>query len=206
MIRISSILLLSLFVLGTLKASDQLSPAEQKLRDGLKNTMLQLRDAQTQVSTLQATQAENEQKIQDLTAQLDKLTKQSTADKQVSEKTITELHTRVYDQELNIAKFKEALEKWKKSYNEAAELARNKEAQRAKVANDLILLQRRFDDARTKNNEMFKLGNEILTRYERFGLGDAVTAREPFIGTTRIKFQNLVQDYQDKLTDQKIKP
>jgi chromosome segregation ATPase len=183
-----------------------MSPAEQKLREGLKNTMLQLRDAQTQVSNLQATQAENEQKIQDLTAQLDKLTKQSAADKQAADKTIADLHSRVYDQELSLAKYKEALEKWKASYNQAAELARNTEAQRAKLANDLILLQRKYADAQTKNNEMFKLGNEVLTRYEKFGMGEALTAREPFIGTTRIKFQNLIQDYQDKLADQRIKP
>jgi hypothetical protein len=45
-----------------------------------------------------------------------------------------------------------------------------------------------------------------LDRYEKFGLGDALTAREPFVGLTKVKFQNLVQDYQDKLSDQKVKP
>ena len=53
---------------------------------------------------------------------------------------------------------------------------------------------------------MFKVANEILVRYERFGLGDALTAREPFTGITRVKLQSLFEDYQDKLTDQKIKP
>ena len=36
--------------------------------------------------------------------------------------------------------------------------------------------------------------------------GEALTAREPFVGVTRVKFENLIQDYQDKLADQKIKP
>jgi hypothetical protein len=53
---------------------------------------------------------------------------------------------------------------------------------------------------------MFKVGSEILTRFEKFGLGTAITAREPFIGLTRVKLQNLMQDYADKLADQKIKP
>ena len=60
-------------------------------------------------------------------------------------------------------------------------------------------------DQQTKNDAMFKLGNEILKRYERFGLGDALTRREPFVGTTRVKFQNLIQDYTDKVADQRIK-
>ena len=46
----------------------------------------------------------------------------------------------------------------------------------------------------------------MLTRYEHFSLGDALTAREPFTRLTRVKIETLVQDYQDKLTDNKIKP
>jgi hypothetical protein len=49
------------------------------------------------------------------------------------------------------------------------------------------------------------LGKEILERYEKFGLGTALTAREPFVGTTRVRLQNLVQEYSDKLSEQRIK-
>jgi hypothetical protein len=45
---------------------------------------------------------------------------------------------------------------------------------------------------------------EILDRYEKFGLGDAILAREPFTAAKRVKFQNLVQDLSDKLTDARI--
>jgi hypothetical protein len=48
---------------------------------------------------------------------------------------------------------------------------------------------------------MYQAGMEILDRYEKFGLGDAILAREPFTATQRVKFQNLVQDLSDKLTD-----
>jgi hypothetical protein len=61
-------------------------------------------------------------------------------------------------------------------------------------------------DQRTKNAQMYQIGLEVLSRYERFGLGDALTVREPFIGVTRVKFENLIQDYSDKLADAKIKP
>jgi hypothetical protein len=52
--------------------------------------------------------------------------------------------------------------------------------------------------------ELYKLGNEILTRYEKFGLGEALQAKEPFVGVSRVKLQALVQDYKDKLLDQAI--
>ena len=53
---------------------------------------------------------------------------------------------------------------------------------------------------------MYRLGNEVLDRYAQFGLGTAISAREPFVGITKVKFQTLLQDYQNKLTDQTIKP
>ena len=66
------------------------------------------------------------------------------------------------------------------------------------------MLPRKGDDQQRKNRAMYQLGLEILKRYEHFGLGDAITAREPFVGTTRVKFENLIQDYGDKLAAQKI--
>ena len=52
---------------------------------------------------------------------------------------------------------------------------------------------------------MFRTANEILTRYERFGLGEALAAKEPFVGVTRVKLENLIQEYEDKLVDERIK-
>jgi chromosome segregation ATPase len=168
--------------------------------------MLQLRDAQNQLATLQAAQAENDKEKKALSDQIATLTQHAKDDKEARDKTIADLNTKISDQEKQIAQLKDVLTKWKESQKQAVDLANAKEAARAKLAANNILLQRRIDDAETKNAQMFRLGNEILTRYEKFGLGDALTAREPFVGTTRIKFKNLVQDYQDKLVDQKIKP
>ncbi len=41
-------------------------------------------------------------------------------------------------------------------------------------------------------------------RYEGYSLGKALAAREPFIGTTRVKVENLVQGYKDKILDNRI--
>ena len=79
------------------------------------------------------------------------------------------------------------------------------EAKRAGLAEADIKLQRIVDEQRTKNAAMFKTGMEVLDRYEKFGLGQALVAKEPFVGITRAKFQTLVQDYGDKLEDQRIK-
>ena len=191
---------------ASLRAADAPNPAEVRLREQLRNTMIQLRTAESERANLQAAQAENEKKNKDLTARVDALTKDLTATRDTTEKMIATLKTKQTEQEAEIARLKAALEKWQVAQKQAADLAATKEGQRAKLAGDIIVLQRKVADQQVKNAEMFKLGNEILARYEKFGLGEALTAREPFTGITRVKLQSLFQDYSDKLVDQKIKP
>ena len=197
---------LAILAAGHLGAADAPSPAEAKMRDTLRNTMLQLRTAETERAALQAAQVENDAKLKEATGKLEALTKERTADRDAAEKTINSLKTKQTEEEAEIEKLKEALLKWQAAEKQAADLAAAKEGERAKLANEKIVLQRHVADQQAKNDAMFKLGNEILTRYEKFGLGDALTAREPFVGITRVKFENLIQDYGDKLADQKIKP
>ncbi|MHA3774149.1 phage major capsid protein [Verrucomicrobiota bacterium sgz303538] len=197
---------LILLLSGSVQGADQQNSAETRLREQLRNTLLQLRTMQGERDGLNAAKAQLEQEKKTLSEQIETVTKQSAADKAASDKTIAEMDAKAAQQSNEITQLKESLEKWKKGYNEAAELARTKEAERAKLAMQKIELERKVADQQTKNLEMFKIGNEVLTRYEKFGLGTALTAREPFVGITRVKLQNLVQDYKDKLADQRIKP
>ena len=199
-------LLTILFSSGMLKAADQTNSPEERLRGMLRSTMLQLRDAQNQVATLQSAQAESDKEKKALSDRLDELTKQAAADKDAATKAIADLNTKVTDQNTLVTQLKDALDKSKEAYNKAVEVANTKEAQRAKVESQAILLQRRVENDEAKNLALYKLGKEVLDRYEKFGLGTAITAREPFVGTTKVKLENLVQDYSDKLLDQTVKP
>jgi hypothetical protein len=192
--------------IAPVRAQEQAANAATKLREMLRATMLQLRAAETEKATLQAAQTESAAKEKALTEQVEALTRQSAADKDASDKTISDLKAKVADQEQEIVQLKGALEKWKEGYAKAADIANAKEAERAKLAGQVILLDRKVADRESKNVELFRIGNEILKRYERFGLGDALLSREPFVGITRVKLENQVQDYQDKLLDQRIKP
>ena len=165
----------------------------------LRSTMLQLRDAQNQVAALQTAQAESELKAKTLGEQVAAQAKQAAADK----KTIDELNAKLTEQETSMGKVKETLEKLQQAYKNGEEVARAKESERAKIAADLILLQRRAADLQNKNVALFKIGSEILTRYEKFSLGEALSAKEPFVGLTRTRLENLVQGYQDKLIEQR---
>lgn len=206
--RPSQFILSAFFILicFPLQAADKgMSALEQKLRESLRNTMIQLRDSNAKLATAQSAQADDEAKIADLQMQLEALTKKSTSEKKVADQTIDDLKTKLATDDLQIAHLSESLGKWKLGYAKMAEYAKQTEGKRAELASKIVLLDRRIADQQVKNAEMYRLGNEVLDRYAKFGLGTAISAREPFVGITKVKFQTLVQDYENKLTDQTIK-
>jgi chromosome segregation ATPase len=211
MITKSCISLLCLGLLAaTTRAADAPDPA-LKLREQLRGVMLQLRSAQSEAANAQAAQSAAELKTKQLAdklAEQDKrnaaLVKQSNADKAAAEETIAKLNNQLAERHKRIAEYTQALEKWKTGYQEAAGIARAKEDERAKLAGEAIVLKRTIADREAKNIALFNTSNEILDRYEAYALGKALQAREPFIGTTRVKVENLVQGYKDKIIDNRI--
>ena len=175
---------------------------DARLKETLRTLTLRLRSAETERNNLLSEKAEFEQEKKTLAAKVDALTKQAAADKQQ----LDELVKKSDEQEKELADTKDSLGKWKAAYDQLNTAAKKVESERAKFASDSVILKRKLDDRERKNLELFKLGNEILTRYEKFGLGDALAAREPFTGIARAKLETLVQDYQDKLADNFVKP
>lgn len=205
--RSFNILTTSLVVLASYAsghAADQ-NAAEAKLRESLRATTLQVRTIQGERDALQIAKAQLEQEKTDLEQKLAAAVKQLASDKEAADRSITELRTRVAQQDADNASLRESLDKWKASQKEAVTLAQKKESERATLAQRSIELQRKVTDQQTRNFKMHQIATEILSRYEKFGLGTALSAREPFVGTTKVKLQNLVQDYQDAIDAQRIK-
>jgi chromosome segregation ATPase len=197
----SLLLLATLAAVYTARADDQ---TEARLRDAYKSIALQLRTVTADRDNLQAQAADLLSQKDALTAQVATLTQKAAAQQDADAKAIAVLKSQNSDQEDSIAKLQQALDEWKDAQRKAYDAATQTEAKRAKLADLSIHLQRIIDDQARKNREMYKIGMDILDRYEKFGLGEALTAREPFVGITRTKFETLVQDYEDKLTDQSV--
>jgi hypothetical protein len=208
--------LLSIFLLGLflvlpwgarLSAENaQPSAAEAKLREALRNTMLQLRSAENEKATMQAAQQESDEKVKDLTGKLEATAKQMAADKDAADKAIAEMKGKIAERDKILAGVREELERLKEDDTHTKKDLATTADQRAKLQEQVNALNLRVADQQRKNEGMFKVANEILSRYEKFGLGDALSAREPFTGITRVKLQSLFEEYQDSLSDHKIKP
>lgn len=202
----------SLLLSCTLFAAPPADP-NQRLRDTLKNTMLQLRAVETERAGLQAAHLVDEAKIKELNARVEdlnrkiaKITKDAIDEQEAAKKEIQGLKTKQEAQSTQIAQLQEALEKWKAGYNDVVKIAREREALRAKAVSKAVLDERRLAERERQNLELYVTGREILDRLAGISLGTALTAREPFVGTTRVKLQNLVQDYGDRLQDNKYNP
>ncbi len=197
---------LLLAIMPSAFSADQNDAVEKRLRDTLRSTMIQLRTAETDKAALLAAKTDLEATNKTLTARIDADAKRSAAEKENFTNKIDNLTRQGEAQGRETEKLKKDLAEWKAGFQKAADVARSKEAERAKLAQEGIELHRLVADRESKNLALFRIGNEILKRYETFGLGTALGAREPFVGTTRVKLQNLVQDYSDQLRTQRARP
>jgi chromosome segregation ATPase len=193
----ASVILASVSLIGPMRAAEP----DARVQQAMRNMTTRLRAAETERDSLQAAKVQSDQEKKALTEKFDALTKQATADSKALAASKTQLAERATEN----AQLQDSLQKLQLWQTHAVEIAQKIEIDRAKLAGQVIELQRKLADREAKNLALFKLANEILKRYERFGLGDALAAKEPFTGITRVKLENLVQDYQDKLADQRVK-
>lgn len=74
----------------------------------------------------------------------------------------------------------------------------NQGREEAKLKDELIEL------GRARNAELLKIGREILDRYARKDFFALFGDGEPFVQASRVRMENLVQDYEDKLRAQRF--
>lgn len=192
-----------------LPAAEEADPAMaviKRMRDQLRTVMIQQQKTEADRAALQAANMEMEAKIKTQEANFKKLAKDSNEQKDLTDKSIAELKAKIASQEQEQDRLQESLASWKKGHLEVTTAAKKIEAQRAELSAKVILLDRKVADHQRKNDELFRISNEVLSKYEGFGLGTAIAAREPFTRNMRVKLETLVQDYSDKLVDNKIKP
>jgi hypothetical protein len=202
-------IIVSILVIGSLvtdaRAAEAAGAADDRMRAALRDTMLQLRNAQTELAGLQATQAASADEKKSLSDKYDALKKQTASERALTDRTIAGLTAQLEEQKTLAARLRETLEKEKAEGEKSATAARGGEEQVIKLTNENVVLQRQVADRESKNLALFLIGNEILSRYEEFSLGNALSAKEPFVGKMRARLENLVQDYQDRLADQRAK-
>jgi chromosome segregation ATPase len=62
---------------------------------------------------------------------------------------------------------------------------------------------RRLDQCAKHNDAMASLSQDLLAAVERSGKGDVLIGTEPFSGFKRVRIQTLIQDWRDRIDDQR---
>ncbi len=186
-------------------AEDPAEAANAKLREALRGVTTQLRTAQTDLATAQSAQAESERQNKELKTKLESVTQKAGADKDLAQQAIDELKVALDKEKTQNEQYRQALAKWKQAYENAANIAGTKENARASLAGQVDKLQLEVEARERNNLQLYKTATEILDRYENFGLGRAIVAREPFTGIAKVSLENEVAEYRDKLSENKDK-
>lgn len=200
---ITSILALALFT--TSLSAQEPSASEQRLRAQLKALTQRASTAETEQAKLQAEKTELEAKIKKLEANFAELTKDLNTAKEERAKYGEEMSGKLAEQEKIVAETKALLVKATKFGDDTRALLEKTEAERSTLKSQSVVLKRIVTDQRVKNAKMLETGQEILKRYEKFGLGTALTAREPFLQLTRAKLESMVDEYDGQLAAARIR-
>ncbi|MGY3693583.1 chromosome segregation ATPase [Bradyrhizobium sp. USDA 3240] len=189
-----------MMVIGALSSGTAFAQSEtDRLRDALRSATAQTRALEDQRTALQAKVADADREkaaakkeVDDLKAQLKK------ADKEHRD-AVDEFNQRLAERD-------ETLERWKSAYEEAATVARTKDAERAKFEGEATAYKASTKSCVAKNTQLIKAGKEMVQRYKDLTIGEIVVSREPMIQQRRVEIQNQLQESQDKFLDQKVNP
>jgi len=168
---------------------------ETQLREGLRNTMLQLREAQTKTAEMEASMVQSQLETEKLKKELATLQAQLVEERNVSANLRTESDELRANSDLQRAK----LEKWEADYRALIGQARKLQQALGESKGRNTQLERLVAEQQVKTTELRAVGDEILDRYSRHSLGTTFLAREPFVGINRAKLQTIVQDLETRL-------
>jgi chromosome segregation ATPase len=201
-----SLLLVAAFLFtGTALHAQGPSPVEQRLREQLKSLTQRVSTAEAAAATLQTEKTAVEEELKKQKASFEKLVKESNDAKELAKVEGEKLKADIAAKEKELAEKKAELERANAFGVKASTLAQKTEAERAKLAQEGKVLKNIVSDQRLRNSKMLATAKEILDRYSKFGLGTALTAREPFVGITRARLESYMENYDSELSRYRIR-
>ncbi len=197
---------------GALAAS---SGDEDRLREQLRSTVLQLRELQDGQAALQAQKTAAEQERDALKAKVGgggQTAAQARAAKR-NAALAADLKQQLDKAQADLAQAQEAgrqtqaqLDQVKGLYSQASETLRQTQAERDRLQVSLTGARAVIAAAEAKNTQLTAVAQEILDAYARFSVRRAAMSKEPFTGLERVKLENIAQAYEDKVREARFDP
>jgi chromosome segregation ATPase len=169
----------------------------------------QLADARSQLQDLQGQQAQWQAEKTKLEQERDAANKEAAAAKAElgKDRSATTQDTSALSAERTA---REQAEAQAQSLQKALAESNAKEHTQAQHDTDLATqlneAQTQVTTCTARNQQLYKIGNEILDAYSHMTVGRVIASREPFAASERVKLDNAAQAYGDQLYQQRYDP
>lgn len=197
--RILALALLVLLIARPSAPAEEAGAAEAQLRDALRNTMLQLREAQAKTAEMEATAVQAEMAADRAKKETTALQSQLVEERNTAANQAAELRAAIARAEDQVIALGAQVAKWEKDYRALTERTRKSEHELAKARGRNTVLERAVAEQQVKLTEMKTIADDILDRYAAHSFGRTVLAREPFISVNRASLQTIMQDLETRL-------
>jgi Skp family chaperone for outer membrane proteins len=91
-------------------------------------------------------------------------------------------------------------------FRETATMLRDVETERTTAKQSLAQHEQELKVCVDRNQALYRLNSEILTRFEKQGFWSDVTRREPFTQLKRVELENLIDGFRGSAQDQVVQP
>lgn len=186
-------------------AAGQGQSMEERLRNQLRITTSQLQDAQSELATLKAGHAPAAAgaPAAAATPDVEALKKELAS----SKAQLAEERRKRSKSESTEAALKQATEQaaqYKSAYDQMLKLARTSEAERQHLSSEAGFRKDALAQCEAKNVKLYAQGQEILHAYETVDVKTVLSSREPFATKSRVAYDQIAQEYGDKLYENKF--
>ena len=179
--------------------AEEAGAVEAQLRDALRNTMLQLREAQAKTAEMEAASVQAEMAAEKAKKETAAVQAQLVEERSTAANQTTELRAAMAQVEDKAIALNAQVAKWEKDYRALTERTRKSEYELAKAKGRNTVLERTVAEQQVKLTEMKTIADEILDRYAAHSFGRTMLAREPFISVNRASLQTIMQDLETRL-------
>ena len=185
---------------------------EERLRAQLRTTTTQLQQAQNELAALKAGQpAGKAPGAAPAASELETLKKELAASQA---QLASERHARGQASAGNAQLREQAqaasekagaqIAQFRGAYDELLKMSRASEAERQRLAGEAALQRTALTQCEAKNTQLYAVGQEVLRAYETMDVGSVLASRQPFAAQSRVKYEQIAQQYGDKLYESRF--
>jgi peptidoglycan hydrolase CwlO-like protein len=187
--------------------------AQSSDNDLLRRTQMQLRQSEQERNSLRGELARLQAQVDGQMAEMEKARQQVTQAQSAQNSAATaELSARASKAkqlsdtlQVSLQSKSEEVAKLRADNARQAQALQNVQAMLQQAQQSVGLRDELVDLFRTRNQELYKVGTELVALYRNKDM-DSLVKREPVLQIQQVKLQNLMQDYEDRLRTSRVYP